>query len=91
MLRGSYFFVELFRAAGFVARDVAAFFAAGLAAARLRAGFFSSSAVADVSATTGSGFDSSTGSGSAAATPIELDSVRWHVSQVTIVRTSVPS
>jgi hypothetical protein len=46
-------------------------------------------------AATGSGAGGGAiGSGSAGivlATPMVLDSVRWHVSHVTIVRTSVPS
>jgi hypothetical protein len=35
--------------------------------------------------------ESSSAGGSTLATPTELDSVRWQVSQVTMVRTSVPS
>src|SRR5689334_16440234 len=83
------------RAAGFLAAAgflVAAVFLA--AAGLLAAGF----AVArfGAAASTGSGCGCGAGSGSAfagsgtAAGPIELDSVRWQVSHVTIVRTSPP-
>ena len=43
--------------------------------------------------TTASGLDgaASLAAGSVLATPIVLESVRWHVSHVTTVRTNVPS
>jgi hypothetical protein len=71
---------------------------AGLAAGlRGGPGFASGRATAVGVAAAGSGAgegSDATVSGSAAgvpATPIVLDRVRWHVSQVMIVRTSVPS
>jgi hypothetical protein len=68
-----------------------------LAGLRGGAGFAAGGAAALGAAAVGSGAgdgSAATVSGSAAgvlATPIVLDSVRWHVSQVMIVRTSVPS
>ena len=89
------FFGELF----FDAVDFAA--AAARLGAGLAAGFafgagFSFGAAGATAAAAGAGVGSGSGaaaagSGSALATPIELERVRWHVSHVTIVCTSVPS
>jgi len=67
---------------------VARFAGAGLAGARL--GFAFSSAATSAMAGSGCGVGGVAGSGSVDATPTELDRVRWHVSQLTIVRTSAP-
>jgi hypothetical protein len=44
-----------------------------------------------VATAAGSGATGSSSAGAVPATPMVLDSVRWHVSQVMIVRTRVPS
>jgi hypothetical protein len=59
-----------------------------LAAAALAAAF--GLAVLDAAASVFAGAGSTAGA-SALATPIVLESVRWHVSHVTTVRTNVPS
>jgi hypothetical protein len=64
-------------AAGFLA--AARFAGAGFGLASTAAGFSTAAGV------------SGAGVASVGATPTVLDSVRWHVSQVTIERTSVPS
>jgi hypothetical protein len=77
----------------------AAFLAAGLGAG-LAAALVAGALTGDLEGA-GVGADAATGSstfpgssaaaGSVEATPIELESVRWHVSHVMIVRTRVPS
>jgi len=82
-----------FVGAGFVAAGfLGAGLAAALAPAALGARFAGSGSGVGVAAAGASTFfGSSAAAGSLEATPIELDSVRWHVSHVTIVRTRVPS
>ena len=69
----------------------------GLRGAARFAAVLAGSLLAEGAAGAGSGAGSdvtptgSVSAGSALATPIELDSVRWQVSQVTMVRTSAPS
>ena len=79
--------------AGVFGLDFEAAGALRLAGARFVAGFFGSTERAAFAAGAGaaSGSGAGAGSGVVAATPIVLDSVRWHVSQLTIVRTSWPS
>jgi len=82
-----------FAGAGFVAAGfLGAGLAAALAPAALGARFAGAGAAAGVTAGGASTvLGSSAAAGSLEATPIELESVRWHVSHVTIVRTRVPS
>jgi len=85
-----FFGARLFESDAFA---VAAFALGLLGAAGLAAGF---AACAGRALATGAALAcgtgvASTGSGSALATPIALESMRWQVSHVTMVRTSAPS
>ena len=80
--------VAVLAAAGLRRSDA---FAAGLPAVLARGAAAAGAGMGSGSGVTASGAMASASAGSAAATPIVLDSVRWQVSHVMIVRTSVPS